>query len=382
MSDELGSFHLIESAIVSPGACRKSCSESRDNMNLTLQSFRTINLADPFFDSLKVDYAEFSDWFARKAAINDTAYVFQDDAGAIDGFLYLKIEDGLVADTVPPLPPARRVKVGTLKINAHGTKLGERFVKKIFDHAISEGVAEVYVTVFATHAGLITLLTRYGFVAVATKTTPNGVEHVLVKRMRELASTALQSYPLVPARGQSIFLLSLQPQWHSRLLPDSILHNEDTNIVQDISHTNSIHKVYLAAMSGVQELTPGDVLLIYRTTDNQGPARYRSVATSVCVVEEYRHISSFTSQEDFVAYCRPYSVFNEAELADFWSRRRYPYVFRFTYNIALPRRVTRGTMIDECGLDENAYFGILRLTPQQFHNIVSRGQVNESLIVY
>jgi hypothetical protein len=351
-------------------------------MNLTRQVFGNINLADPFFDSLKADYAEFSDWFARKAASGDAAYVFQDDNEAIDGFLYLKIEDGAVNDTTPPLPPARRVKVGTLKINAHGTKLGERFVKKIFDHAISEGVSEVYVTVFAAHTGLVTLLTRYGFVAAATKTTANGVEQVLVKRMGELRPTTLQSYPLVQVAGHNIYLLSLMPQWHSRLLPDSILRNEDANIVQDISHTNSIHKVYLAAMAGVQELRPGDVLLIYRTSDNQGPARYRSVATSVCVVEEYRHISSFTSQDEFVSYCRPYSVFDEAELINFWVRRRYPYVFRFTYNIALPRRVTRGAMIDECGLDENAYFGILKLTPEQFHNIVSRGQANENLIIY
>lgn len=351
-------------------------------MNLTLQSFSAINLADPFFDSLKTDYAEFTTWFGRKAVANDTAYVFQDDTGAIDGFLYLKIEDGIVEDTAPPLPQARRVKVGTLKINAHGTKLGERFVKKIFDHAISEGVAEVYVTVFSEHASLIALLMRYGFLVAATKTTANGIEQVLVKRMCELGGNALQSYPLVKVREQNIYLLSLMPQWHSRLLPDSILHNENSNIVQDISHTNSIHKVYLAAMQGVQELRPGDVLLIYRTTDNQGPARYRSVATSVCVVEEYRHISSFASQEEFVNYCRPYSVFDESELVNFWARKRYPYVFRFTYNIALPRRVTRGTMIDECGLDESAYFGILRLTPEQFHNIVSRGQINESLIVY
>ena len=373
---------MIESAILSLNASSKHCSESRDNMNLTRQVFGNINLADPFFDSLKADYAEFPDWFARKAASGDTAYVFQDDTGAIDGFLYLKIEDGAVNDTVPPLPPARRVKVGTLKINAHGTKLGERFVKKIFDHAISEGVSEVYVTVFAAHAGLIALLTRYGFVAVSTKTTANGIEQVLVKRMGELRPTTLQSYPLVQVTGHNIYLLSLMPQWHSRLLPDSILRNEDASIVQDISHTNSIHKVYLAAMPGVQELRPGDVLLIYRTTDNQGPARFRSVATSVCVVEEYRNINSFASQDEFVSYCRPYSVFDEAELINFWISRRYPYVFRFTYNIALPRRVTRGTMIDECGLDENAYFGILRLTPEQFHNIVSRGHVNESLIVY
>lgn len=351
-------------------------------MNLTLQNFQNVDLRDPFFDSLKADYAEFSAWFIRKAMANESAYVFLDDHGTIDGFLYLKIEDGIVDDTNPPLPPARRLKVGTLKINAHGTKLGERFVKKIFDHAISTGVVEIYVTVFEAHAGLITLLTRYGFMQVATKTSPNGIELVLVKRMWQLGTTPLQSYPLVQVAGRNVYLLALYPEWHSRLLPDSILRNEDTSIVQDISHTNSIHKVYLAAMAGVQDLRAGDVLLIYRTTDNQGPARYRSVATSICIVEEYRHIDSFATQDEFMAYCKPYSVFNEIELTRFWLRRNYPYIFRFTYNIALPRRVTRGTMIDECGINENAYAGFMRLTPAQFHAIISRGQVNEGLIIY
>lgn len=53
-----------------------------------------------------------------------------DDTKSIDGFLFLKVEDGLVGDVTPPLAPMTRIKVGTFKINAHGTKLGERFVKK------------------------------------------------------------------------------------------------------------------------------------------------------------------------------------------------------------------------------------------------------------
>ncbi|WP_310730564.1 hypothetical protein [Burkholderia multivorans] len=72
---------------------------------------------------------EFEDWFHRKA--ENWAYVFeQDDSNLIDGFLYLKIEDDPVEDVNPQLPAKRRVKVGTFKINAHGTKLGERFIKK------------------------------------------------------------------------------------------------------------------------------------------------------------------------------------------------------------------------------------------------------------
>lgn len=35
-------------------------------MNLQLQQFKTIKLSDPFFDTLKSDYEEFEDWFAKK----------------------------------------------------------------------------------------------------------------------------------------------------------------------------------------------------------------------------------------------------------------------------------------------------------------------------
>jgi hypothetical protein len=124
--------------------------------NLRLTKFTDVNLNDPFFDSLKNQYKEFSDWFTKKA--NEFVYVVDDEnIGGIRGFLYLKIEEGKIGDVDPPLKPARRLKVGTLKIVAHGTKLGERVIKKIFDHAIQERVEEIYVTVFDTHESLIKL---------------------------------------------------------------------------------------------------------------------------------------------------------------------------------------------------------------------------------
>lgn len=348
-------------------------------MNLIYRKFSEIDLSDLFFDSLKSDYEEFEDWFGRKA--NECAYVFYRDDGAIDGFLYLKIEKGAVDDVSPPLPPATRVKVGTLKINPHGTRLGERFLKKIFDHAIVRQVSEIYVTSFAKHQALVALFQRYGFVQQATKTTANGLELVLVKNMHEVSNDVLMSYPLVQVAGRSIYLLSLYPKWHTRLLPDSILKNEDASIVQDVSHTNSIHKVYLAGMRGMENLRPGDVILIYRTGDGAGPAHYRSVATSVCVLEEYRSIHSFSSRTDFLAYCSSYSVFTEQELGQFLEKKRYPHVLRFTYNIALPKRVTRGTMIEELGFDAGAYWGFMPLSYQQFASVLTAGGLDEGLII-
>lgn len=349
-------------------------------MMLEHKKFKHINIQDPFFDSLKADYAEFSNWFAKKA--EEYAYAFTGNAGSLDGFLYLKGEDGPVSDTAPPLPPARRIKVGTLKINAHGTKLGERFIKKIFDHALYEGVAEIYLTVFEHHQSLLGLLQRYGFECRAKKTTPNGTELVLVRGLHGKFADVVTSYPQFRLNQERVYLLSLYPKWHTRLLPDSILANENTDVVQDISHTNSIHKVYLAKMEGMQALKRGDILLIYRTTDGLGAAHFRSVATSICVVEEYRSIHSFASREEFLSYCRPYSVFTENELIGFWANKKYPHMIRFTYNMALKKRVTRGAMIEEVGLNSNAYWGFMPITHQQFTEIAKLGKIDESLIVH
>lgn len=349
-------------------------------MELQLKQFNTINLNDPFFDSLKASYVEFCDWFQRKA--EDYAYVFEEDDGSIQGFLYLKVEDEAVLDVVPPLLSGRKLKVGTMKVNPHGTKLGERFMKKIIDHAVRAQTENVYVTVFEQHYSLIQLFTRYGFEEIGHKTTENGTEKVLGKSLHGRYRDMYLSYPLVKLGNHKAYMLSLYPEWHTRLLPDSILHNESNDIVRDISSANSIHKVYLTKMRGVDLLQRGDVLVIYRTGDGQGPAHYRAVATSIGVVEEYRHINSFSTKEEFFSYCGPFSVFSAKELETFWSRKNYPYVFKFTYNLAFKRRVTRGVMIEELGLPGNEqYWGFFEITHDQLRAIANRGEADESLII-
>lgn len=331
-------------------------------MDLELRRFRDINHSDVFFDSLKESYAEFTDWFTRKA--NESAYVFARENGVIDGFLYLKVEDGPVDDVYPPFPSARRLKVGTMKINAHGTKMGERFVKKIIDHAVSLSVDEVYVTVFDKHKGLLQLLKRYGFMQQATKTTQNGTELVLVKNVSSVYVSQYQSYPLVSLREVKSYVVAIDPRWHTRLLPDSMLSNESSDVVEDVSSANSIHKVYMAGMRGMEKLKPGDVIVIYRTGDGKGPAYFRSVATSIGVVEEYRHISTFSCKEEFFRYCSPHSVFTASELEQLWQRGNYPHVFKFTYNLAFKKKVTRQVLIEELGFPGEAqYWGFFEIQP-------------------
>ncbi|WP_434998375.1 N-acetyltransferase [Pectobacterium brasiliense] len=354
--------------------------------NLKYIPFNQVNFTDPFFDSLKSDYSHgFIGWFEKKClSPEDLAYVLYDDSGRIDGFMYLKIEKGVVDDVEPNLTSNKHLKVGTFKFNPKGTLRGQRFLKKIFDHALKENVDDIYVTIFDKHDYLIRLFQKYGFVNVGSKTSKNGVENVLVREMNSenLTGDLLSDYPYINNRkNERKFILSIYPAFHTRLFPDSKLINESPNIITDISHANSIRKIYICAMGGVMDMRANDIVIIYRTTNKQGSAYYRSVITSLCVVEKVRNINSFVTEKEFIDYCSRYSVFTESELRDFYKTKKYPYIISFTYNLALPKRLNRATLINNAGLNPNDYWGVMELTDGQFNNIISLGEVNESIIV-
>ncbi|CAB3875333.1 MULTISPECIES: N-acetyltransferase [Achromobacter] len=348
-------------------------------MSLERRRFKDIDLADPFFDSLKADYIEFEEWFTRKA--ENWAYIHMRDDGSVDGFLYLKVEAEAVTDIAPALPAARRVKVGTFKIDAHGTKLGERFLKKVFDHAVHEKTNQLYVTIFEKHANLVALLRKYGFEQIGEKTTANGTELVLLRELSWRGEASREkNYPLMKLDG-SFYHVGIYPAYHTRLLPDSILNNESVRIVEDVSHANSINKIFLSRINRIMKMLPGDKVVMYRTGDGAGPAEYRAVATSLGVVEDARRLDSFSSADEFIAYAKSHSVFSDDDLRKFFEEKKYLFALKFTYNIALARRLTRHHLIENVGISRNAYPGFIKLTRAQFRQIAIDGGVDESLIV-
>jgi len=341
--------------------------------------FKDVDLDDKFFDSLKAQYKEFADWFKKKAA--EPVYVIDADGGkGLRGFLYIKVETGKITDVEPSLPAKRRLKVGTLKVNAKGTKLGERIVKRIFDHAILEDVSEVYVTVFDTHVSLINLFKRYGFTEKGLKKTPNGEELVLLRSFETMTNDIVKDYPLMQTAGKAKWLLAIKPAYHTALLPDSILRNEDPSSEEDVPYTNTIHKVYIAGLV-LTRMKKGDLVVFYRTTDIPGRAYYRSVATSVCVVEETYSRKHFANADAFVAFAKDHSVFSEQELRDRYADGKPLYAAKLTYNAAFAKRPTRGKLMDVVGVSEFPRWDLRPLSDNQFSNILELGEVDESLIV-
>lgn len=352
--------------------------------DLVVKRFSDLDLSQPFFDNLKQDYPGFCDWFNKKSLSGETATVYFQN-GEIKDFLYLKVEDealSLNEGFDPPFPQKKRLKVGTFKIEARGTRRGERFMKRILDYAIGQGIEEVYVTIFPKHTALISLFNRYGFVEVSKKYhSPDSYELVLMKSFQRITGDILKDYPKIHTKGVAKYLLSIYPKYHTRLFPDSILNNESKyDLISDLSPTNSIHKIYVCFMPDVTLMKKGDIVVIYRTTDIPGRAYYRSVVTSVCVVEEVLKKSDFKDSFDFINQTNKYSIFSDSDLR-LWYRKPNVYIVKLTYNVALTKRVTREYLINEAGMDPNAYWGVMNISDGQFCSIIKAGQANEDYFI-
>lgn len=337
--------------------------------------FSELNIHDDFFRSLIKDYKDFESWFIKKSGAGEKAYVLRNPE--LLGFLYLKDETEEDRSISPIFYKKRRLKIGTFKINAHGTVLGERFIGIIFDKMIKESFDETYVTLFSKQNGLMTLFEKFGFKYWGRKDNGELVYH----KVLDVAHNPYEDFPRIKAKGNNKYLLSIYPKYHTKLFPDSKLFTEKTHIVEDLSFTNTIEKVYLTAMSGVNDINIGDLIVIYRTSEYGKSAEYSSVATSVCTLVEGKEITEFFTFKEFMDYCGKGTVFTRIELEKFWKEKRYPYIIKMLYNFALPKRIIRKKLIEQVGLDRNERVMVIPLSDRAFKKILELGEVDESYII-
>src|SRR5690606_26294545 len=107
--------------------------------------FGEVDIRDSFFDSFRLDYQEFDKWFNGKS--EQPCYVCYSD-NQLTAFLFIKIEkpgEESYSDISPVFKPKKRLKIGTLKVTSNGYKIGERFLKTVFDNALLFRVEEIYV---------------------------------------------------------------------------------------------------------------------------------------------------------------------------------------------------------------------------------------------
>ncbi len=346
--------------------------------------FGNLDLSDDFFASFKEDYPGYEKWFNKKA--DEPVYICLSEGKPI-ALLYLKVE-GKNEDCIdidPPLLPKKRMKIGSFKVTLNGFRLGERFLKIIFDNALLLKVDEVYVTIFnkrIEQQRLINLLEEYGFYYHGFKKGPGGNELVYIRSCERSADrlNPKRTYPFFSMAGR-FFYVPIYTKYHTELFPDSILRTESPmDFVENQPHRNAISKVYISR-SIERNLDSGDVILFYRAGDY--PAYYKSVITTIGVVENV--IDSIQTEEDFIRLCRKRSVFTDGELSEHWnySRRNRPFIVNFLYVYSLPKRITRQKLI-EMGVISDVYKGprgFTQISTNNLKDILRESQIDESIAV-
>ena len=343
--------------------------------------FGHVNINDTFFDSFREEYPGFNSWFNQKS--EEPAYVCY-EGESLAAFLYLKIEgEGEpYANIEPPFMPKRRIKIGTFKVELIGFKLGERFLKIIFDNAIKQRVDEIYVTIFPNSPGrnrLISLLEEFGFNNHGEKSNSYGNEQVYVRDMSPNfnSSNPRLTFPYINRAGRA-FLVPIYRQYHTELLPDSILRTESpSNFIEQEPHRNAIRKVYVSR-SIFRDLSSGDVIVFYRTG-----GFHLSVVTTLGIVE--RVYTDIQNEEQFLRLCRKRSVFSDADLLAQW--RRYPsnrpFIVEFLYAYSFKRRPNMAKLIEHGVIADvsSAPRGFERITNEQFSTILRLTETDSSIIV-
>jgi hypothetical protein len=343
--------------------------------------FGNVNIADSFFDSFRADYPGFNSWFNKKS--DQVAYVCYGQTWLV-GFLYIKLEseNENYSDIFPPLPPARRLKIGTFKVALNGYRIGERFLKIVFDNALQYKVNEIYVTIFdrtPEQLKLIELLSEWGFIEHGTKHTSTAQEKVFVRDFStkvNLTNPKL-TFPYI-SRAANVFFVPIWPDYHTELLPDSILNNESpANFVENQPHRNALSKVYISH-SHERNLQPGDIILFYRTG-----GYYVSVATTLGIVEKVH--DPVSSIEELFEICRKKTFFTHEQLQKFWDRYKTmkPFVVEFLYAYSLPKRPNLERLIQLQIIKDTAS------VPRGFHKIswddllliLKESKSNESIVV-
>lgn len=343
--------------------------------------FGNLDLADAFLASFKEDYPGYEVWFNRKA--DETVYVCLSEGKPI-ALLYLKVEgEGEdYTDIHPPLPKNKRLKIGSFKVALNGFRLGERFLKIIFDNALRFKVGEIYVTIFnkrIEQQRLINLFEEYGFHLHGYKSGPRGHELVYVRPLTKITNRSHPklTYPFFSTAGR-IFIVPIYPKYHTELFPDSILRTESpTDFVENEPHRNAISKVYISR-SVERNLEPGDVIVFYRTG-----GYYKSVVTTVGVAEGV--IDNIPNEEDFIRLCRKRSVFTDKELSKYWNlyRRNQPFIVNFLYAYSFPKRINMKRLI-EIGVIpsvEDAPRGFTQISIKNLRDILRECQADESIVV-
>jgi len=318
--------------------------------------FATLDVNDSFFDSLREDYPEFNEWFAKSSRKGRNAWVYEEDG--IQAFLAIKEENEPIL-TERSIPARRRVKISTFKVQKEGYKFGELFLKIVFNYCVENNFNEVYLTHFVKENDkLVELIMDYGFQHVGKLVKNN--EDVFLKYLIPPNEEAIDTMNAVEFEkryypsykdGRRIrkFIIPIRPEYHDRLFPDYRYRQMKITEFTDIDPVgNTIKKVYLSH-SRIGMIRPGDLIMFYRSHDQKAITTIGVVERVLSRTQDLNRILRFVGKRTVYTYDEIVKLCEKPTLA-----------IRFKQHFFLRNPVAYDTLLGK---------GILRGAPQSIMSI-------------
>jgi GNAT superfamily N-acetyltransferase len=326
----------------------------------------TPELANEFFDSLRLGYISFDDWFRTKARENRMAWVYRSDNGALAAIcIYATQTDEAINSTGQRLP-GKALKLCTFKVGetVRGRKIGELFLKAAFRYATANACENLFIHAGVAHQDfLLPLLEDFGFEPLGDY---DG-DVVLVKAHPLIAPTSTATPPLEYARkyfphfrtdeAVQKFLIPIKPEFHNILFPD--YSTAQGQLFDSVSSVGNAIKLAYLCRAQTNAIKAGDIVLFYRTRDEQA-------VTSIGVVEQFDVLSDAAKIASLVSRR---TVFSIKEIDEMAKRPTKVILFRLaqhfvnspTYNALETARIVNGPIQSICKISDASFSKLLAI---------------------
>lgn len=298
----------------------------------------TPELVGTFFDSLRAGYAGFDEWFRRTARENRKAWVYRDETGVLGAICVYDVQADEIITNEGRRLEGKALKLCTFKVaqSVRGRKIGELFLKAAFRFGTENACEHIFIHAeVEKHAYLADLLVDFGFDDAGSY----GADRVFVKQhpVNPPDTAGLSALEFVrrfyphfqDGRQVQKFLVPIQRDFHRILFPDYQALQSQLFAPQG-SVGNAIKLAYLCH-SASRQIRPGDVLLFYRSEDEQA-------VTSLAVVDQFAVLSDAASIAAMVSRRTVYSIQEIEEMA---TRPTKVILFRLVKHFPAPASLRR-----------------------------------------
>ncbi|HEX3047548.1 MAG TPA: GNAT family N-acetyltransferase [Bacillota bacterium] len=282
-------------------------------------SANTLNVSDPLFDNLRLDYPGFNNWMNRCKQEELHTWVIEGEDTKLVGLCIIKTENDIFTLR------GKVLKICSFKVseNYSGYRFGELLLKKVFAYAEENQYNWIYVTVCKNHNTMAGLFKDFGFRSMDV-TTKLG-ELILVKPLTFSNEDYQKMTPLdfyisfgpymLKFQDVPTFMVPIHPVYHKILFPET---EQQMELIPGLHpYGNAIRKAYLTN-SIIHNMAPGSNLVFYRSGDLR-------LVTALGVVESMLVSSSPT---EIARYISKRTVYNYNEIESMCQKKVLAILFR------------------------------------------------------